>query len=66
MSTRLKKIPKLNSSGGEKITQNTDNSFWFSTDIEDWQQGYKTKSRERINEFREHELSVQAFKGKRI
>lgn len=65
-----KKLPRINKTGGETITHNSDNSFWFSSDIEDWTTGHKSRNRQKLNDirndFKEHELAVQAFKGKRL
>ena len=61
-----KRLPKMNSRGGEIIVQNSDNSFWFSSDINDWIRGYKSKTRNRKNEFKDHENNVMAFKRKML
>jgi hypothetical protein len=61
-----KKLPRINSAGGDLIIHNSDNSFWFANDISYWIRGYKTRTRNRKNEFKDHEDKVMDFKRKML
>lgn len=74
MSTRLKKLPRVNSSGGQQVkTKDYNYNFVFRTkaEKEEIEQLEAARLAEEVSEnlsnsFKLHEASVQAFKGKRL